>query len=95
MRAGSRGVGSAFRSSGDAFARHQFDILGRDVILEINKGLYPALVLRRWQHIDNRARAEIPIARTCAHTLNIFIGHIWDIGAKIIAPFQAAFAVRP
>ena len=78
-----------------ALTHRQLDVLCRHIILEINKCLYAALVLRRRQHIDNRARTKIPIARTSANTMDIFIWDIWDIGAQVIPPFQATLAVRP
>ena len=78
-----------------ALTHRKLDVFCRHIILEIDECLYTALVLRRRQHVDNRARAKIPIARTSANTYDIFIWQIGDICAQVIAPFQAALAVRP
>ena len=79
----------------EALAHRKLDVFRRDVVLEINKSLYPALVLGRRQRVHNFACTIAPFARTGAHAAYIFVGLVGNIGTKVIAPLQASLAVRP
>ena len=79
----------------EALTDRKADVFCGNVVLEINEGFDPALVARCRQHIDHQPLAKVPLPRTGTDAADVLVGLVGHIGSQIIAPGQAALALRP
>ena len=78
-----------------ALAHRQRNVLGGDVVLEVDEGLDRGRVVRGGQVADIGPATEAPLAGAGPDAADLFVGLVRQIGAPVIRPGKAAERMRP